>query len=438
MAEPSTDAASGNNSNHFKNTAGAIGRIRALKKVPKVTAADDYDQEAMAARRKRMLAEFQEDGEGDDDDGGGTGRHVLNKFELISRGKVGWYRKVFTSFHEEPAAFLSASEVADGLSLALGHPRQELVPHIPAVLEEIAGVQLLDFSASRVDEATFLLLAALSESEKRMPAAFRRLTEPRRAGDHHDAHFAHTGRKLLRRVKRIKDLFAMCDGIDGYNTVSLDDLSTQMNAGGLSLALEVDLARDFATLGKGYITFMDFVYYLPLFSMLHSDIVLNPLERRASDTTLMRNGSVVFSADNTAEKNWQNAACRAAEPKLLGVARGALRGTVPPTDVKGSTPQREQPRRSMGAGPFLNVPESTSRRGSAAIETVTRRASFLVDTVMGNAMVRRGSSIVADVTRRTSTIIESVVAGASLVAETMSHGASLVVGAARRASAWEV
>ncbi|XP_069106550.1 uncharacterized protein [Argopecten irradians] len=114
----------------------------------------------------------------------------------------------------------------------------------------------------------FSIVAALSEKVTQMDPVVRKLINKM---DYH---------ALDHKMNRSKDLFALiCDGEPtprGNATAS--NLAVELTAGGLTPEhIKVVLSK-FNREGSGYIDFMDFVMYIPLFIEIHQRIVQNPLD----------------------------------------------------------------------------------------------------------------------------------------------------------------
>ncbi|XP_033727142.1 LOW QUALITY PROTEIN: uncharacterized protein LOC117316587 [Pecten maximus] len=114
----------------------------------------------------------------------------------------------------------------------------------------------------------FSIVAALSEKVTQMDPVVRKLINKM---DYH---------ALDHKMNRSKDLFALlCDGEPtprGNATAS--NLAVELTAGGLTPEHVRVVLSKFNREGSGYIDFMDFVMYIPLFIEIHERIVQNPLD----------------------------------------------------------------------------------------------------------------------------------------------------------------
>ena len=60
------------------------------------------------------------------------------------------------------------------------------------------------------------------------------------------------------------------------NTISVDQLCVELRAGGVSLAHEREVRM--CLKGKDALDLLDFLTYIPLFIMIHTSVVANPLD----------------------------------------------------------------------------------------------------------------------------------------------------------------
>ncbi|KAL3892393.1 hypothetical protein ACJMK2_004603 [Sinanodonta woodiana] len=155
----------------------------------------------------------------------------------------------------------------DELEMALQQINNNLLTH-----KEFEYIKLiLDLPGRRkINFRLFSIIAALSEKVTQMDPVVRKLINKM---DYH---------ALDVKMERSKELFSLLqegDGVPEGNAHSAN-LAVELTAGGLTPEHTNYVLHKFDRDGNGYIDFLDFVMYIPLFIEIHQRIVEDPLNQK--------------------------------------------------------------------------------------------------------------------------------------------------------------
>eukprot|EP00794_Sanderia_malayensis_P012010 gene12010-13250_t len=120
--------------------------------------------------------------------------------------------------------------------------------------------ECLDFKA-------FAIVAALAERVQSLDKSIKNLLK--------DVDLTNLERKLDKCKELYRLLSQVCPS-NGSKLVSVDDLSVELQAGGIKDDHQKSVIKKLDHHGQGFIDFLDFVLYVPLFLMIHDQIISQP------------------------------------------------------------------------------------------------------------------------------------------------------------------
>lgn len=127
----------------------------------------------------------------------------------------------------------------------------------------------------KINFKLFCVIAALSERITHMDPVIRELLNKEKGWKRETNDYE----TLDVRMNRSKELFQLLDEGDSvpFGNALASSLAVELTAGGLSPELTNYVMSKFNREGKGYVDFLDYVTYVPLFIEIHEKIIKDPL-----------------------------------------------------------------------------------------------------------------------------------------------------------------
>lgn len=175
---------------------------------------------------------------------------------------------LYKTLHPDPDVEMNREELEGAL---------QIVNHNLLTENEFSYMyHILNLTGRRkVNFKLFCVIAALSERITHMDPVIRELLNKEK-GWKRDTNDYDT---LDVRMNRSKELFQLLDEGDSvpFGNALASSLAVELTAGGLSPELTNYVMSKFNREGKGYVDFLDYVTYVPLFIEIHEKIIKDPL-----------------------------------------------------------------------------------------------------------------------------------------------------------------
>ncbi|XP_064627855.1 uncharacterized protein LOC135487718 [Lineus longissimus] len=232
---------------------------------------DERERQRIAEERRRKAALLFErlrgkkykDGEEDQDDDDDEGINFdeydfLAKYCIFNKGNLEMYKKTFDVVDEDDDGMLDFEETLMGLkgiNRGLSDSEQE---YIYRVLEHV-GYKITDGA----DLKLFSVVCALSQKINALDSWMRNL-------------IGRIDFKMLDMKMFMCKTLWECNVDPETNTIPIDQLCVELRAGGVSIQHERQVREKLQHLHA--LDLLDFLTYIPLFIMIHTSVVDNPLD----------------------------------------------------------------------------------------------------------------------------------------------------------------
>ncbi|XP_055996833.1 uncharacterized protein LOC125683138 isoform X3 [Ostrea edulis] len=175
---------------------------------------------------------------------------------------------LYKTLHPDPDDEMNREEVEGAL---------QIVNHNLLTENEFGYMyHILNLTGRRkINFKLFCVIAALSERITHMDPVIRELLNKEKGWKRGTNDYE----SLDVRMNRSKELFQLLDEGDSipYGNALASSLAVELTAGGLSPELTSYVMSKFNREGKGYVDFLDYVTYVPLFVEIHEKIIKDPL-----------------------------------------------------------------------------------------------------------------------------------------------------------------
>ncbi|CAH1244749.1 Hypp7378 [Branchiostoma lanceolatum] len=186
----------------------------------------------------------------------------LSKYCIFNKDKLRMYRKAFDAVDEDKDGYLSGPEALMALKGVVYSGSLNDA-------EEYYVYRILELADYKVTEgADFKLFAVMSALSQRIASLDNFMKDLIRKLDF---------KSLEYKMFRLKQLF-LCNVDPSSNRIPLEHLMLELQAGGVSMAHQNEVRAELAHLDN--LDLLDFLAYVPLFTMIHQSVVNNPFDNQ--------------------------------------------------------------------------------------------------------------------------------------------------------------
>ncbi|XP_035694284.1 uncharacterized protein LOC118428335 isoform X2 [Branchiostoma floridae] len=186
----------------------------------------------------------------------------LSKYCIFNKDKLRMYRKAFDAVDEDKDGYLSGPEALMAL-------KGVVYSGSLSDAEEYYVYRILELADYKVTEgADFKLFAVMSALSQRIASLDNFMKDLIRKVDF---------KSLEYKMFRLKQLF-LCNVDPSSNRIPLEHLMLELQAGGVSMEHQREVRAELAHLDN--LDLLDFLAYVPLFTMIHQSVVNNPFDNQ--------------------------------------------------------------------------------------------------------------------------------------------------------------